>query len=157
MEARPVMRNPLILTAILLTASAVANAAELKPILPPLKSTTMTVPWDDFRQLWEAATEATKAKEKTEETKKKLPPPVPWSISNAEFVGEATGAGSIRFQGTLQLTVLDEREWSHIPILGSDAAPIGATLNGTPHGLTLTKEDWHGLVIEEPGEYDVTV
>jgi hypothetical protein len=156
MEARIIMYKSLILSVLVLVLSTFADAAEQKRKLPSLNSTTMTVPWDDFRRLWEAATIAQK-KDDVKEEKKKLPPPVPWSVSAAEFTGEATGEGSIRFQGTLQLTVLDEREWSHIPILGNEAAPIGVTLNGDPYGLTLTKEGWHGLVIEEPGDYEVTI
>jgi len=148
----------LFLGVLILLLCTFADAAEQKRALPSLNSTTMTVPWADFRKLWEAATIALEKDDPPKkEIKKKLPPPVLWSVSTAEFTGEATGQGSIRFHGSLQLTVLDDREWSHIPILGNDAAPIGATLTGEPYGLTLTKEGWHGIVIEEPGEYDVTI
>jgi hypothetical protein len=132
-----------------------AAAQEVKEPLPSLSSTVMTVPWEDFRRLWEAATP--KEKELEPEVKKKLPPPVPWSVSSANVTGAATGEGSITFEATYEITVLEEREWSLIPVLGNDAAPIRATVNGEPHGLTLTDNNWHGIVVDEPGKYNVVV
>jgi hypothetical protein len=136
-------------------APAAANPPAVRspapPTLPNLQSTTLSIPWQEFKALIEQI----QPPRKVVKAPPTLPPPFEWTVASASYDAEAIGAGSVRVKATLNVTVLKPKGWVQVPVLGSQVAAVSAAVNGQETPLALEKDQWSTLLLDKPGEYTV--
>ena len=116
----------LVLMALLaaLILAPVNLAADPAP-LPDLGGSHVAVPWDDFKKLLEKIQPA-----EVEPPEQEPEPPAAWVISAAHYKGRVV-ADSAGFDVTINLTVLEKKEWVEIPLLPSSVAVRDFRLDNT--------------------------
>jgi hypothetical protein len=143
-----VMKNKFVPTVVILAAlwcscSLSPVQAQQKPAEPKLGGAQVTVPWEDFRELMG------RAKEEAEPPK----PPVDFAISRAVYVGSVEGE-TARFDVTMQLTVLQSKDWTVVPIASSALGVDQMLVDGKPATL-VTRDNWHALLFEKAGTHEI--
>ncbi len=127
------------------TQRAGASTGE-RPVLPKLRSASMSIPWSDFKQLLDMI-EPAPAKPKEER------PPIDWTLSTARYNAEAGKDGSVRIQAELEIVVWKPKGWVQIPVIGDTVAPVSATLDGEETSLVPNESGWFTLLIDTAGRH----
>ena len=125
----------------LLLAWAIAAPALAQSDIPAAR---VTLPWSDFRQLYEKGL----APEDPPE-----PAPRDFAISRAVYSGEVSEE-STAFELSLRVEVLKDKGWVSVPLLPTTVALRSATLGGKDAPVYL-QDGWYRLVTDRKGVVDL--
>ncbi|RME27100.1 MAG: hypothetical protein D6798_05360, partial [Deltaproteobacteria bacterium] len=106
----------------------------------PLPDARVVMPWQDFRTLWERG--------QAPETPPR-PAPRAYAISRARYVGRVEGEATV-FSATLRVEVLNEDQWTAVPLLPTSTALRSARIRGQDAPIYLDG-GWYTWVTDQAG------
>ncbi len=113
--------------------------------LPDLERTTVTLPWEAFKDLLQPAS-----------PEEPTPPPHPAVVTRAAYVGRVDGP-SVVFTATFEVTVLAEG-WVEVPLLPCDGIALQkARLDKKDTALFRVQDEAYGLCVQGPGQFAVAL
>ncbi|MBX7256123.1 MAG: hypothetical protein K1Y02_07150 [Candidatus Hydrogenedentes bacterium] len=146
--------------AMLLTIASLVAADNAAPPSPPpalqvpsLPTSTMQIPWNEFRGMLDAVEQAKRQLEELRKPKKEPEAPVPYSIAEAEYSAQALERNALQVDLTMKLQVWATDSWVRIPVIGAAVAPVSVSLDGDPVSLLGDREGWLTLLVRSAGEH----
>ncbi len=100
----------------------------------------VVLPWQDFKTLWEKG-------QAPEDPPK--PAPRAYAISSARYAGRVEGEATV-FSATLKVEVLNEDQWTAVPLLPTSTALRSARIRGQEAPIYLDG-GWYTWVTDQPG------
>ncbi|GEM_PF-6814944 len=118
-------------------------AAQQKSAEPRLGGAQVTVPWEEFKDIFERLRGAEVAPE----------PPVDFSVARAAYVGRVEGTAA-KFDVTMRASILKPKGWVLVPIASAKLAIDSITVDGKSTDI-VTRDGWHSLVFNAAGAHEI--
>lgn len=143
------MKKAIIFLCIALFVFPMVAFAQTEQGLPDLPGGAVTIPWSDFKELIKELIAPPPVAPAAPA------PPADYSVNSATYNGRLEGDSAV-FSASFAITVLAEKKWVEVPLMGGETAVSDVTMDGAPVTM-LVRNGMYTIVTDRPGTHTVSL